>query len=99
MIHARIISLFLIGFKKGSVTVNTTDLYREDGQDLLKNILDSIILDKENPFDGNYPILPITFYFTEGSKFIAVDNTTCDCWVEEFDTPEEAIKWCKGEIS
>ena len=73
--------------------MNTTDLYRKNGQDLLKNILDSIILDKENAFDGNYPILPITFYFTEGEKFIAVDNRTCDCWVEEFNSVVEAIDW------
>lgn len=74
--------------------MNTTDIYfKEDGRDCLNNILDSIVLEKEDPFDGNYPILPIAFYFEENGKYIAVDNTECNCWVEEFNSPGEAIEW------
>lgn len=43
----------------------------------------------------------VAFYFKDvgRSKFwIAVDNTTGDCWVEQFDTKEQAEKWIDGKI-
>ena len=35
----------------------------------------------------------ISFYSKDDDKFIGVDNSTNDCWVEEFDTLEECKKW------
>lgn len=32
-------------------------------------------------------------YFLEGNVWIAFDNSTEDCWVEEFKTEEMAICW------
>lgn len=32
-------------------------------------------------------------YFLEGDIWIAFDNHTEDCWVEEFDTKEMAVCW------
>lgn len=29
----------------------------------------------------------------DGEKYIGIDNESGDCWVEEFDTPLECIKW------
>ena len=26
-------------------------------------------------------------------KWVAFDNISCDCWIEEFDSEEEALKW------
>ena len=31
----------------------------------------------------------------ETGKWVAFDNTTCDCWIEEFDSEKEALKWIK----
>jgi len=42
--------------------------------------------------DNRYPDLPITYYYQDNAsgKYIAVDNRTSDCWVEEFDTEAAA---------
>lgn len=33
------------------------------------------------------------YYLIRGNKYIGVDNSTGDCWVEEFDTLDECIDW------
>ena len=35
-------------------------------------------------------------YFRDGAKYVAFDNSTNDCWVEEFRTKIGAEKWCRG---
>jgi hypothetical protein len=30
--------------------------------------------------------------------WVAFDNSTADCWVEEFGTPAKALDWCEGKI-
>lgn len=35
-------------------------------------------------------------YSKEGNKFVAVDNTSGDCWVEEFDNEKDAQNWLLG---
>ncbi|MBF0648728.1 hypothetical protein IR083_07840 [Dysgonomonas sp. GY75] len=35
--------------------------------------------------------------FPEGNKFIAFDNTSGECNVEEFEFEEDAVKWLKGD--
>ena len=32
-------------------------------------------------------------FFREGDKYVAYDNSTGDCWVEEFKTKKEAKDW------
>ena len=59
---------------------------------VLKHILD----DYEKGFRFNTP--PITGFFKEGTNYICFDNTSCDCWVEEAETKELALKWCSREI-
>lgn len=44
----------------------------------------------------DYSILGL-YYFKEGNVFIGVDNSTGDCWVEEFDSLEKCINWLNGE--
>lgn len=34
----------------------------------------------------------------EGNKWVAVDNSTCDAWTEEFSQREQAVRWLQGEI-
>lgn len=43
------------------------------------------------------------FYWEDDSQdgytwFIGCDNSTNDCWVEEFATEEMCIKWLSGEL-
>ena len=38
-------------------------------------------------------------YFYEKPKFVAFDNSSNDCWVEEFRTKLGAEKWCRGYLS
>lgn len=33
------------------------------------------------------------FVTIEGNKFIALDNSDCNCWTEEFDTFKLCKKW------
>lgn len=50
---------------------------------------------------NNHKELPIyddLIYTKEEDKYIAVDNTSGDCWVEKFDSKEKAIKWLLGEF-
>ena len=32
-------------------------------------------------------------YFQAGDSYVAFDNTTADCWVEEFESKEDAVQW------
>lgn len=42
--------------------------------------------------DGNK--IPLNKWITkDGDKYIGIDNETGDCWVEEFNSPLECIKW------
>lgn len=38
-------------------------------------------------------------FFYEKPKFVAFDNSSNDCWVEEFRTEVGAKKWCQGLLS
>lgn len=38
------------------------------------------------------------FMFEDNGYFIGIDNSTGNCWVEEFITEDLCIKWLKGEI-
>ena len=38
-------------------------------------------------------------FFYEKPKFVAFDNSSNDCWVEEFKTEIGAMKWCRGLLS
>ena len=70
--------------------------FRENGSEMLAKILSSEQVDDDN--QEYYPLYGhLRFYFLEGDKYIAVDNGDCCCYVEEFDTAEEAIAWLTEE--
>lgn len=48
--------------------------------------------DFSTPIEG-YEVFSAGFW-REGDKWIAYDNTTGDCWVEEFKTRKEAKEYC-----
>ena len=61
-----------------------------------KKILEEILANEK---DGHYPLHEgDTGYYGEAHDqyFVAFDNTTGDCWVEEFATKERAIYWIKN---
>ena len=35
-------------------------------------------------------------YCKNGKKYLGVDNTTNDCWIEEFNNEKEVRKWLSG---
>lgn len=35
------------------------------------------------------------FYYKGKRQFVAIDNTTGDCWVEEFRSKRRAINWLR----
>ena len=37
--------------------------------------------------------------FVEDGKYVAFDNSTNDCWVEEFKSEQVALSWVRGELS
>lgn len=51
------------------------------------------ILENETPGKG-YPLhAGAKGYYVDNDKYVAFDNLTQDCWMEEFDTEKEAKKW------
>ena len=37
-------------------------------------------------------------FFQDSGKYVAFDNSSKDCWVEEFYTRESAVGWCSGAM-
>lgn len=37
-------------------------------------------------------------YTQEGAAYVAFDNRTGNCWVEQFKTEEHAYLWCTGQV-
>lgn len=60
----------------------------EEGDKLFHEILESWE-------DGYYPKHTISFYYPDGKIWIGVDNTTEECWEEEFYSEQECIDWLK----
>jgi hypothetical protein len=71
----------------------------EHSSDEIKKQIYKQILESERDNEGSsiYPVYPYKFYFLDDSKWIAVDNSTYCCWVEEFDTLDQAKHWLINE--
>lgn len=56
-----------------------------------KEALEQLLLDGNcTPFPKPY----VTGYYKSDNVFVAFDNTTADCWTEEFSSDKEALDWC-----
>jgi hypothetical protein len=54
--------------------------------------------DKPKNVENVYADLKIVYYYFDENKYVAVDNRTRDCYIEEFSSEVEAICWCsEGE--
>ncbi|MGI6634197.1 MAG: hypothetical protein ACOX7B_03375 [Christensenellales bacterium] len=51
------------------------------------------IIDRHWNSAGNTRDYQARYLTREGNGWVACDNTTGDCWVEEFLTAKEAVKW------
>lgn len=38
------------------------------------------------------------FLAREGRKWVALDNSTCDAWIEEFSRRHQAVRWLRGKF-
>lgn len=92
------------------VTTMSTEQIMDSLTNEERKLLYSIILESEYPEasnqpmnDGCYKTPAVSFVFHEDSpylpdgKFIALDNRTHDCWVEEFDSEDDALDWAIDE--
>ncbi len=61
-----------------------------------KKVLDVSL--KSETKKGKYTKYPICTYYKSKDKYIAMDNRTNDCWVEEFKTKKQAKAWLNDEI-
>ena len=71
--------------------IYSTDEYKKK---LFNQIIES---EKDNNGSSIFTSHPIKFYFKKNDKWIAVDNSTYCCWVEEFKSLNEAINWLVNE--
>lgn len=68
-----------------------------------KLICNRILNEGYNEETGKYEIeledtdIHSTGYWKEDGTWVAFDNTTGDCWVEEFKTEAKARRWCDYE--
>ena len=46
----------------------------------------------------NFKSEPVVFVYKKGNKYIAVDNSTFDCWVEEFNSECDAQLWIENDL-
>lgn len=65
----------------------------EEAQKILGEILESERRSRSLTFPAH---TGAQGYFRDGAKYVAFDNSTNDCWVEEFRTKIGAEKWCRG---
>jgi len=76
-------------------------LIGEEAQKVCKELLDS---QSENYYqkrkEGNQKrgYFPDVTSRTNKTVYVAFDNRTNDCWVEEFETPKLAISWLNDEF-
>ena len=74
-----------------------------EAETILGKILESqqdLWLPQYNEPDVCYPLhIGATGYYQDSktNRWVAFDNTTGDCWIEEFDTSRKASMWCDGK--
>lgn len=44
-------------------------------------------------WENNHEVNNNLYIAMEGNKICAIDNTSGDCWTEDFHSLEEAVKW------
>lgn len=60
-----------------------------DAEHILTEILDGFNIDTHK-----FPEPYVTGFYKDGNVYIAFDNLTKNCWVEEFKTARAARRWC-----
>lgn len=82
------------GLTVEDITFDSLRMEAEEGEALADRMLG---IAEDGAYETFEEAPHIAFYYPTSKGFAGIDNTTGDCWVEEFDTEEEAIAWCKGE--
>ena len=68
----------------------------EEARQIYGEILESERKSRELVFPAHTGALGI---FVEDGKYVAFDNSSNDCWVEEFKSEQVALLWVRGELS
>ncbi len=68
----------------------------EEAQRIYGEILESEYSSRGIGFPAHTGALGI---FVEDGKYVAFDNSTNDCWVEDFKNEQVALSWLRGELS
>lgn len=64
----------------------------EEAEKMCRKILDHWYI------DGTYNLfLGTKGWFKDGKTYVAFDNTTGDCWIEEFSNEKSAERWLMME--
>lgn len=90
-----------VSINKKNAVMNNKEIIVLTGEEARKAVADILASEK----DGRYPLMVgKAGYFrdTNGNGdtvYSAFDNTTGDCWCEDFKTAEGAEKWCRNELS
>ena len=63
---------------------------KQVSKDFLNNYVENWAEKKELPSKCSL------IYCKDGNKYVGVDNTTNDCWVEEFDNEKDVRRWLLG---
>ena len=66
------------------------DRIKRVSKEFLNNYVDNWVEKKDLPSGATL------IYCKDGEKYIGVDNTTNDCWVEEFNNETDVRKWLAG---
>ena len=82
--------------KLGNVSDDVKVLRGDEAQRIYGEIIESERKSRELVFPAHTGAQGV---FVEDGKYVAFDNSSNDCWVEEFKTEQVALSWVRGELS
>ena len=82
--------------KLGNVSDDVKVFRGDEAQRIYGEILESERKSRELVFPAHTGAQGV---FVEDGKYVAFDNSSNDCWVEEFKTEQVALSWVRGELS
>ena len=72
------------------------ETYEHETQHVTKEFVDKIIAtpDRYDKYGGSIGL----YWYEEDGRYIACDNSTSNCWIEEFDNWADCIMWLVDEV-
>ena len=66
----------------------------EEARVIVNSIIENVAKDGSYPLHGG----AVGYFQDDGGKWVAWDNSTCDCWIEEFDSEQQAERYALDGI-